>query len=149
MTIRSAIMKVLQQDALNFALTNWIPRRAATSFMGWFSKLENPLIRGASIGIWRFFSDVDLSDARETQFRSLHHCFVRTLKDGARAVDVAPGIVVSPCDGIIGAAGQLDGCHALQVKGLPYAIEELLGDAAQAEIFRNGSYVTLRLTAGM
>jgi phosphatidylserine decarboxylase len=149
MTIRSAIMKVLQQDALNFALTNWIPRRAATSFMGWFSKLENPLIRGASIGIWRFFSDVDLRDARETQFNSLHHCFVRTLKDGARTVDMAPTIVVSPCDGIIGAAGSLNGIEALQVKNLPYAVEELLGDAAQAETFRDGSYVTLRLTAGM
>jgi phosphatidylserine decarboxylase len=149
MTVRSAIMKVLQQEGLNFALTNWIPRRSATSFMGWFSKLENPMIRGASIRIWRFFSEVDLSDAREMEFRSLHHCFVRTLKDGARAVDMAPDIVVSPCDGIVGAAGSLDGLQALQVKGLPYAVEALLGDAAQAEAFRGGSYVTLRLTAGM
>ena len=149
MTIRSAIMKVLQQEALNFALTNWIPRRSATSFMGWFSKLENPVIRGASIKIWRFFSEVDLGDARETQFRSLHHCFVRTLKDDARVVDMAPDIVVSPCDGLVGAAGPLDGLQALQVKGLPYAVEELLGDAAEAEAFRGGSYVTLRLTAGM
>ena len=34
--------------------------------MGWFSRIENPLVRDASIGCWRFFADLDLSEARET-----------------------------------------------------------------------------------
>ncbi len=59
-------MKIVQQEDLNFLLTNRIPRRLATRFIGWFSKIEQPLVRDLSIGIWRFFSDLDLSEAKET-----------------------------------------------------------------------------------
>jgi phosphatidylserine decarboxylase len=149
MTLRAVIMKVLQQEWVNFALTNLLPRRKATQAMGWFSKIEHPLIAAASIRAWRFFSDIDLSDAQETRFRSLHHGFTRRLKDGARVVDRTPDILVSPCDAIIGACGRLDGCTVLQVKGLPYALGDLLADEAAAEAFRDGCYVTLRLTAAM
>ena len=36
-----------------------------------------------------------------------------------------------------------------QIKDAPYRLSDLLGDAAEAERLRGGSYVTLRLTAGM
>jgi len=149
MTLRASIMKVLQQERLNFLLTNALPRRAATQAMGWFSKIEQPWVAAASIRVWRFFSEIDLSDAADSQFRSLHHAFIRRLKPGARPVDAAADILVSPCDAIVGASGRLDGCEVLQVKGFRYALADLLSDPSHAETFRNGSYVTLRLTAGM
>ena len=105
MRIRSAIVKIVHQEDLNFLLTNRIPRRLVTRFMGWFSKIEQPLVRDASIAIWRFFSDLDLTEAKETKFRSMHDCFTRRLKDGARPIDMDPGILVSPCDAIVGASG--------------------------------------------
>src|ERR1700681_1376591 len=46
-----------QQEDLNFLLTNRIPRAALTRFMGWFSKIENSIVRDASIACWRMFSD--------------------------------------------------------------------------------------------
>lgn len=149
MTVRSVIMKFVQQDDLNFLLTNCIPRRPATRLMGWFSKIEHPLVCSLSLRVWRFFSDLDLSDAREAQFKSMHGCFTRRLRDGARPVDGEPGAVVSPCDGIVGAAGTIAGDQVLQVKGFTYTLRDLLGDEAAAEAFRDGRYVTLRLTAGM
>jgi phosphatidylserine decarboxylase len=39
--------------------------------------------------------------------------------------------------------------EALQVKGRAYALADLLADAAAAERHRDGTYATLRLTAGM
>ena len=45
MTIRNLISAISQQEDLNFLLTNRIPRAALTRFMGWFSKLEQPLVR--------------------------------------------------------------------------------------------------------
>ena len=66
MTIRASIAKVLQQEDINFLLTNRIPRRLLTQFMGWFSKIEQPLVRDASIALWRLFSDLDLSEAKKT-----------------------------------------------------------------------------------
>jgi len=72
MTIRSQILKILLREDLNFLLTNRIPRRLATRFMGWFSRIEQPLVRDLSIGAFRFFSGLDLSEAKTTQFRSMH-----------------------------------------------------------------------------
>src|SRR5207344_606929 len=53
---------LLQQEDLNFLLTNRLPRMALTRFMGWFSKLSNPWVRDASIAVWRLFAELDLSD---------------------------------------------------------------------------------------
>jgi phosphatidylserine decarboxylase len=142
-------MKIVQQEDLNFLITNRIPRRLATRFVGWFSKIENPLVRDASIGCWRFFADLDLSEARETRFRSMHDCFTRRLKEGARPIAMDPEVLVSPCDAIVGAAGRVEDGQALQVKGFSYPLDELLGDEGQAALFRHGCYVTLRLTSSM
>jgi phosphatidylserine decarboxylase len=149
MTLRSRILDLLEQEDLNFLLTNRIPRRLLTQFMGWFSQIEQPLVRDISIGLWRFFSNLDLRDARNTQFRSMHDCFIRQLKDGARPVDRSADILVSPCDAIVGATGTIAGTDLYQVKGFPYTLEELLCDPNLVEAHRDGRYVTLRLTSSM
>jgi len=149
MTIRSAIAKVCQQEDINFLLTNRIPRRLVTRFMGWFSQIEQPVVRELSIATWRLFSDLDLSEARKTKFRSMHDCFTRELKEGARPVDSDPSVLVSPCDAIVGASGALAGTTVFQIKGFPYRLEDLLDDPELIEAHRDGRYVTLRLTSGM
>src|SRR5262249_32225 len=83
MTIRSLLARLSQQEGLNFLLTNRIPRRLVTRFIGWFSKIEQPLVRDLSIGVWRTFSDLDLSEAQKAQVKSMHDCFLRGLKEGA------------------------------------------------------------------
>src|SRR5947209_437091 len=117
--------------------------------MGWFSKIENPAVCAASIALWRLFADLDLSDARKTSFTSLHDCFTRELRDGARPVDTDPHAIVSPCDAIVGAHGRLAGTELLQIKGFPYGLPDLLGTRELAEQHRDGLYVTLRLTSSM
>jgi phosphatidylserine decarboxylase len=149
MTVRSQIQRVLAQEDVNFLLTNRIPRRLATRFIGWFSQIEQPLVRDLSIGLWRFFSDLDLSEAKAQQFRSLHDCFIRELKEGARPVDARPDILVSPCDGIVGACGDIADTTLYQAKGFPYTLQDLLCDPELVEAHRNGRYVTLRLTSSM
>jgi phosphatidylserine decarboxylase len=149
MTLRSRILDLLEQEDLNFLLTNRIPRRLLTRFMGWFSQIEQPLVRDISIGLWRFFSNLDLRDARNTQFRSMHDCFTRQLKEGARPVDRSAEILVSPCDAIVGATGAIAGTDLYQVKGFPYSLEELLCDPNLVEAHSDGRYVTLRLTSSM
>jgi phosphatidylserine decarboxylase len=149
MTIRSLIARAAQQEDLNFLLTNRIPRRLLTQFVGWFSQIENPLLRTVSIGAWRLFSDLDLSEAKKTRFKSMHDCFIRELKEGARPIDADPAVLVSPCDAIVGTCGALAGTELLQIKGFPYTLEDLLGQSDLIDHYRNGRYVTLRLTAAM
>jgi phosphatidylserine decarboxylase len=109
MTLRTQMLRLLAQEDLNFLLTNRIPRRLATLFVGWFSKIEQPLVRDTSIGLWRLFSGLDLSEAKTTRFRSMHECFIRELKERARPVDPDPNVLVSPCDAIVGACGAIAG----------------------------------------
>ena len=149
MTVKSLIASLTQQEDLNFLLTNRVPRATLTRFMGWFSKIENPLVRDFSIGCWKLFSDLDLSEARKDHFKSLHDCFTRELKPGLRPADPDPRIVVSPSDGIIGAYGTIKDGELFQIKGAPYALIDLVGDPSLVETHRNGKFVTLRLTSSM
>jgi phosphatidylserine decarboxylase len=149
MTLRSQILRLFAQEDLNFLLTNRIPRRLATQFIGWFSKIEQPLVRDLSIATWRFFSDLDLCEAKKNQFRSVHDCFIRELKDGRRPIDSDADTLVSPCDAIIGACGAVADATLHQIKGFPYTLDDLLCDRNLVERCRNGRYVTLRLTSSM
>jgi phosphatidylserine decarboxylase len=149
MTLRSLLAKVSQQEDLNFLLTNRIPRRLVTQFVGWFSKIEQPLVRDLSIGVWRQFSDLDLSEAKKSHFKSMHDCFIRELKDGARPIDADPSVLVSPCDAIVGACGPIAGTEVVQVKGSQYTLQELFGGPEFDAVYRDGCYATLRLTSSM
>jgi len=149
MTPRAIIARVTQQEEINFLLTNRLPRRWLTLFTGWLSRIEQPLLCKLCIAIWRLFADLDLSDARTTRFRSLHDCFTRELKEGARSIDPDPEVLVSPCDAIVGAMGQIEAGSLVQAKGFPYTLMDLLADEELVDSYMHGSYVTLRLTAGM
>ncbi|MDE2417502.1 MAG: phosphatidylserine decarboxylase [Burkholderiales bacterium] len=149
MSIRQQIQKILTQEDLNFLLTNRIPRQALTRFLGWFSKIEQPLVRDISIGIWKFFSDLDLSEAKKQRFTSMHDCFTRELKPGARPISQDADTMTSPVDAIVGAHGPIEGTRVFQAKGFPYTLEDLLGPEEDIEAWRDGTFVTLRLTSSM
>ena len=149
MTVRKLLARIVLQEDVNFLLTNRVPRQLLTRFMGWFSQIEQPLVRDLSIAVWKLFADLDLSEAKKTEFLSLHDCFTRELKEGSRPVDNRPDVLVSPSDGIVGACGAIAGTELIQAKGFPYTLLDLLGDPELVERYRDGCYVTLRLTSSM
>jgi phosphatidylserine decarboxylase len=149
MTAKSFIARLVANEDLNFLFSNRIPRRQLTRFMGWWSRIEQPWVCSASIAIWRLFSDLDLSEAKTARFKSLHDCFTRELKDGARRIDQRPDHLVSPCDGLVGACGRVSLGSVLQAKGFPYTLTDLLADAELARYYEGGQYATLRLTSSM
>ena len=149
MTTRSLIDRIVQQEDVNFLLTNRIPRRWLTLFIGWLSRIENRWVCAACIALWRQFSDLDLSDAKLNRFSSLRDCFTRELKDGARPIDAHPSVLASPCDALVGACGNVVEGRAVQAKGFPYSLIDLLGDPELVRYYRDGQYATLRLTSSM
>src|ERR1700743_717726 len=97
-----------QHERLNFLLTNRIPRRALTRFMGRVSRIRSPTLTRLMIGIWRRFAeDLQLEEAETQRFASLQECFTRRLRPGMRPIDPREEIVVSPCDAEIGQCGQI------------------------------------------
>jgi phosphatidylserine decarboxylase len=149
MTAKSFIARLVEQEDINFLLTNRIPRRLLTRFMGWWSRIEQPWVCSASIAVWRLFSDLDLSEAKSARFKSLHDCFTRELKAGARPIDERPTHLISPCDGLIGACGRVNRGSVLQAKGFPYALADLLADEELSRYYEGGQFATIRLTSSM
>lgn len=137
-------------DYLVFLLTNQLlPRRLATQLAGGLAKIRHPLVSRPSIGLWRLFARPDLDEAAEPSFASLHDGFIRQLKPGARRVDPDPTLLTSPCDAIVNRCGAIQDMQLVQAKGITYTVRELLDDPDLADRYRNGRYVTLRLTPGM
>jgi phosphatidylserine decarboxylase len=149
MTVRALMQALWLREDVNFLLANRIPRLALTRFMGWFSKIERPWVRDLSIGIWRRFARLDLTEAKKTEFTSLHDLFIRELKPGARPPDTNPATLTSPCDAIVGTCGSVEGTSVIQAKGFPYTLMDLLGREDLVEQYRDGCYATLRITATM
>jgi phosphatidylserine decarboxylase len=150
MKLPAFIERVIHREDVNFFITNQIPRRLATHVVGWISRLEAPVLRDMFIAVFTLFAgDLRLHEAKKTRFSSLHDCFVRELREGVRPVDPDPSVVVSPCDGIVGAFGTINKTELLQAKGSAYTLEDLLGDPGAVARYQGGSYVTLRLTANM
>ena len=150
MTVRSELLRVLQQEDINFLLTNRIPRRLVTQFIGWFSRIEQPLVRDLSIGMWRLFSDLDLREAKKASFRSLHDCFIRELKDGARPIDRRAG---RPGEPVRRDRRRLrrDRRHPALSRPRDFRTRSANScpSATSWKRYRNGRYVTLRLTSSM
>jgi phosphatidylserine decarboxylase len=149
MTIRKILTALFLHEDINFLLTNRIPRRLLTQFMGWFSKIESPAISRPALWLWRHFADLRLQEAAKTEFSSIHDCFTRSLKPGARPVNDDPAILASPCDAVVGACGRLQDIWAIQAKDFRYSLYDLLGDPELVREYRDATYVTLRITASM
>jgi phosphatidylserine decarboxylase len=59
--------------------------------MGRLSRIEHPLFVRIALAVWqRLGGSLNLHEARETRFASIHDCFIRELKDGARPIDRPP-----------------------------------------------------------
>jgi len=153
MKIRQIFQKLMLQEDLNFLLTNRIPRITLTRFMGWWSQIRHPWVVQSSMAVWRMFSDLDLSEAKSQKFDSLHACFTRELRPGARVVNPDPTFMTSPCDAIVGACGTIKQGQVFQAKGFSYQLETLLGSSPRGQhwpaVLEGGTYLTLRLTSSM
>ena len=144
-----ALRSIFAGEDLNFLLTNRIPRLFVTHWMGWFSRIKSPLLTRLSIGVWRLFTDLDLTEAKERRFESLRDCFIRELKPGARHVDPDSSAFVSPCDGIVGALGRVEEGELLQAKGFPYRLTDFLVHERLRTQWEDAQYITIRLTSAM
>jgi phosphatidylserine decarboxylase len=144
-----ALRRLFAQEDLNFLLTNRVPRIALTRLMGRVSRIRSPLFTRAAVAVWRLFTELDLREAKKQRFESIHDCFTRELRDGARPIDMRHEIMTSPCDAIVGACGTVERGQVLQAKGMPYAMSDLFGPSQDSTAFEGGRYVTLRLTSAM
>ena len=133
MTVRGLIARLTQQEDLNFLLTNRIPRAALTRFMGWFSKIENPLVRDALDRLLAAVFRPRPVGGQEDRVQEPARLLYARAASGTAAGRSRPAVVASPSDGIIGAFGRIADTELFQIKGAPYSLLDLLGDPALVE----------------
>lgn len=141
--------KLFGHEGLNFILTNRVPRALLTQAMGRISKSRKPWVKRLGMFAWQRFSALDLSEAEASSFDSLHDCFTRRLKPGARPFDMRRSVLASPSDAIVGACGTVQDGNLVQIKGMRYALRDLVGDEPSMQQVLQGTYATLRLTSAM
>jgi len=134
---------------LTLSALRLLPRNLISRAAGRFAaaRLPRPLVH-AEIRAFARAVGVDLSEVRDPldSFPSLQAFFTRALREGARTIEPAPDALVSPCDGAFGESGTVRGGQLLQLKGRPYGLPDLLGDAADAAQFEGGGFATLYLS---
>ncbi len=111
---------------------------------------EAPLPRAAlslAIRAYAHALGVDLAEADRParEYPSFDAFFTRRLRPDARPLDQNPDALLSPCDGVLQAAGPVPpSCRVPQVKGLDYDLGALLG--ADPRAFVGGSFATIYLS---
>jgi phosphatidylserine decarboxylase len=109
-------------------------QRALSAFVGWVAdrKIPGPL-RGPLYRGFARATGAQLEEARGplSIYPSLSAFFVRQLVDGARPVDPAPEVLVSPVDGTVQAIEPVDEGRVVQAKGRDYALRTLLAGVGE------------------
>lgn len=125
-----------------------LPRAGLSRLAGRLAALSlPPKLQRWEIDLFARAVGVDRADVGRPleSFASLQEFFTRPLPPGARSVDQGTRSFVAPCDGMWGAAGEIERGRLGQVKGRTYSAAALLGDADRAAPFEGGSYATFYL----
>jgi phosphatidylserine decarboxylase len=126
------------------------PKKLGSSIVGWASNRTLPRSwRQPLLGRFAGHYGINLAEAELplAEYSSLQALFTRRLKPGMRPQDAPlPGFLNSPVDGRIIASGRIEAGLAIQAKGLPYRIGELLKHDPQPARFEGGHFLTIYLS---
>jgi phosphatidylserine decarboxylase len=125
-----------------------LPRARISHAVGYLADqpLAGPVER-AVVGLYSRAYAVALDECRERSgWSSFDAFFTRRLRDGARTVDPDPTTVLSPADGRVESIGRIGPGGTFTVKGRPYSVEELVGDAHEAARLRGGTGLVVYLS---
>ena len=109
-----------------------------------------PVLSEAVVRAYAQAYDVNLDECEPPPsggaWSSFDAFFTRPLRPGMRSMSAAERHLVSPADGKIESIGPVDLDGTLQVKGRPYRVEELVGDAADAARYGGGQFTIVYLS---
>lgn len=120
-------------------------RKMLSTLMGFY---QNSTFSKKQIHRFVETMEIKLDEAERpkvSDYKSFNDFFSRKLNPGARTMDANDSVVISPADGRVLAYPKLEEYQMLQIKGKSFSIMELLADSTDANIFKNGCCVVVRL----
>ncbi|WP_394954001.1 phosphatidylserine decarboxylase [uncultured Helicobacter sp.] len=121
-------------------MTNLISRLFGAFASTAFPTFIQTFINRVYVAIFR----IDLSEFEESKnFTTLNKLFTRRLKS-PRTFDTTPNVLISPTDSLITESAQTSQHKALQIKGMTYDINDLLGEQIPKNI--EFAYINLYLS---
>jgi phosphatidylserine decarboxylase len=99
----------------------------------------SPAIGKAVVSLYSRAYRVPLDEYEAGHWASFDAFFTRRLRAGLRPLAPNPATVLSPADGRIESTSRIDDSCAFLVKGRPYSVEDLIGDAAEARRYAGGA----------
>jgi phosphatidylserine decarboxylase len=123
------------------AISQTFGKFASKEFPSWFQKIVN----SSYVGLMK----LDMSDFNATStYKSLNALFTRHLRED-RHYSLDGEDFISPCDSLISECGTLEENYALQIKGMRYKADELLGNNFSDEeksIVKDGTFANFYLS---
>ncbi|MGL5001075.1 MAG: phosphatidylserine decarboxylase [Cetobacterium sp.] len=92
-------------------------------------------------------NNIDMNESKKNidEFTSFNDFFIRELKAGAREIDNSKSSFISPADGKILIFDDLKDTTKFFLKGDEFTLEEFLMDKEEAEKFKGGTLLIIRL----
>jgi phosphatidylserine decarboxylase len=147
-----AKFKGFQVSLTTFAaatLLRALPRVRISQAVGRLCDKELPAPVSRAIERWycrAYGVNLEEAEPQASAYASFDAFFTRALRGGVRTISSDP--VVSPADGRLSAAGQVDAGVRIFVKGQHYDVAELIGDARDAARYAGGEFAVVYLSPG-
>lgn len=139
----------MSDKKLYLSLLSALPQNTLSRAVGRIMATQSPRFvvkRAVKLFADRMRINVQEAEKPLNEYASVADFFVRRLRPGSRPIDARPSSIVSPCDGVLGAHGEIQNGTLVQAKGRFYTVEALLADASLAARFEGGRYATIYLS---
>jgi len=131
----------MQKRHITSAISQTFGKFANKEFPTWFQNIVNQS--------YVSLMGLDMSEFHKpSSYKSLNALFTRKLRE-MRKFSLAAEDFISPCDSLISECGALVDDYALQIKGMRYKTDELLGQnftQEEKDIVHNGDFINFYLS---
>ena len=136
-------------EQLFVRLQKMLPQHKLSQLAGSLANSEKPYIKNRFIAWFIKKYQVNMKESfieNPEEFKSFNDFFTRRLKSEIRPQPTDEAVLSSPVDGTIYELGKIDNHTLIQAKGKTFTTDALLADTKEADLFKNGHFITLYLS---